>query len=206
MRMMKLGILISGRGSNMIALLKAVKSGKIRAEPTVVIANRNASGLQTAKKMGIKTIIIPSKNFAKSRAEYDRKIDEALHEHGITPRNGLVCLAGFMRILGPEFVTKYKNRILNIHPALLPSFRGLDAQKQALDYGVQITGCTVHFVDAKVDTGPIIIQHAVNVKKNDTLKTLSARILAEEHAAYVHAVALVSSGRVYVRRDKIIHT
>lgn len=204
--MIKLGILISGRGSNMTALLKAVKSGKIRAEPAIVIANRDAAGLQTAKKMGVKTMIVPSKNFAGTRSEYDAKIETVLREYGVTPRNGLVCLAGFMRILGPELVTRYKNRILNVHPALLPAFRGLDAQRQALEYGACVTGCTVHFVDADVDTGPIIVQRTVDVRKNDNLESLTARILVQEHKAYVEAVSMVADKRIRINRRRVVYT
>ena len=126
-----------------------------------------------AEKLGVKTLVIESKDFKGSRWQYDKKIVKVLAENGVTSRNGLVCLAGFMRIISPEFVKKYKNRILNIHPALLPAFPGLDSQKQALDYGSKYSGCTVHFVDEGMDTGPIIIQSVVKIKENDTEETLS---------------------------------
>ncbi|PIN82369.1 MAG: phosphoribosylglycinamide formyltransferase, partial [Nitrosopumilales archaeon CG11_big_fil_rev_8_21_14_0_20_33_24] len=172
--MLNLGILISGRGSNMESILKSIKRKKIPINPSIIISNKSdAKGLKIAQKMGIKTEVIESKNFKGSRLEYDKKIISTLEKYGVTPKNGLVCLAGFMRIISPEFVKKYKNRIINIHPALLPSFPGLDVQKQAIDYGVKYSGCTVHFVDSGVDTGPIILQLVVKIRNNDTEKTLS---------------------------------
>lgn len=200
----KMAILISGRGSNMGALLRAAKSGKIRAEPAIVIANRDAAGLAVAKKMGVKTAIVQSKGFVGTRSQYDAKLEAVLCEHGVSARNGFVCLAGFMRVLGSEFVSRYKNRILNVHPSLLPSFRGLDAQRQALEYGARVTGCTVHFVDAGVDTGPVIVQRTVNVLDGDTPDALSARILIQEHKAYVEAASLVASRRIRIRRGRIV--
>ena len=166
----------------MESILKSIKKKNIPINPAVVISNKpNAKGLAIAKKLGINTEVIESKNFKGSRVQYDKKIIASLTKHGVTPRNGLVCLAGFMRIISPQFVKKYKNRMINIHPALLPAFPGLDSQKQALDHGVKYSGCTVHFVDTEMDTGPIIIQSVVNVKKNDTEELLSKRILKEEH-------------------------
>ncbi|MFB5612530.1 MAG: phosphoribosylglycinamide formyltransferase, partial [Nitrosarchaeum sp.] len=153
---------------------------------------------------GVKTEIIESKDFKGSRFEYDKKIISALEKYGVTPKNGLVCLAGFMRIISPEFVQKYKNRIINIHPALLPSFPGLDAQKQALEYGSKYTGCTVHFVDSGVDTGPIILQYIVEIKKGDTEKTLSKRILEKEHKAYPEAVRLFAEKKIKISGRKTI--
>ena len=149
--MLNLGILISGRGSNMESILKSIKKKKIPINPAVVISNNpNARGLKIAKKLGIKIEIIESKGFKGNRWQYDKKIIDTLTKYGVTPRNGLVCLAGFMRIINPEFVKKYKNRIINIHPALLPAFPGLDSQKQALLHGAKYSGCTVHFVDTKM--------------------------------------------------------
>ena len=201
--MLNLGILISGRGSNMEAILKAIKKQKIPINPAVVISNNpDALGLKIAQKMGIKTEVIVSKNHDGTRWQYDQKIIKSLQRHGVTPRNGLVCLAGFMRIISPEFISKYKNRIINIHPAILPSFPGLHAQKQALDYGVKFSGCTVHFVDSGVDTGPIILQEIVPVKDGDTEETLSKRILSKEHKAYAKAVRLVAEGKIRISGRK----
>ncbi|HIH07042.1 MAG TPA: phosphoribosylglycinamide formyltransferase [Candidatus Nitrosotenuis sp.] len=202
-QVLNLGILISGRGSNMESILKAVKKQKIPIIPKIVISNNpDAKGLKIAQKLGVKTEVIPSKGFDGTRSQYDKKIIEILEQNGVTPKNGLVCLAGFMRIISPEFSQKYKNRIINIHPALLPAFPGLHAQKQALDYGVKYSGCTVHFVDSGVDTGPIILQEIVPVKDGDTEETLSKRILAKEHLAYVKAVKMIASGKVKVEGRK----
>ena len=177
----------------MESILKSIQTKKIPINPAVVISNKSdAKGLSIAKKMGISVEVIESKNFKGSRAAYDEKIMKMLANYGVTPRNGLVCLAGFMRIISPEFVKKYKNKIINIHPALLPSFPGLNSQKQALDYGAKYTGCTVHFVDAGMDTGPVIIQSVVEIKEKDTEKSLSKRILKEEHRIYPEAVNLIA--------------
>jgi len=203
--LLNLGILISGRGSNMEYILKSIKQKKIPINPAIVISNKSdAKGLEIAKKLGVKTEVIESKDFKGSKSEYDKKIITILEKNGITPRNGLVCLAGFMRIISPEFVQKYKNRIINIHPALLPSFPGLDAQKQAIDYGSKYSGCTVHFVDSGVDTGPIILQAIVKVKKEDTKETLSKRILQKEHQIYPEAVRLFAEKRIKIIGRKII--
>ncbi|TBR20907.1 MAG: phosphoribosylglycinamide formyltransferase, partial [Candidatus Nitrosotenuis sp.] len=167
--MLHLGILISGRGSNMESILKAIKKQKIPINPAVVISNNpDAVGLKIAQGMGIKTAVVESKGFTGNRWDYDKKIIQILSKHGVTEKNGLVCLAGFMRIISPEFIRKYKNRMINIHPAILPSFPGLHAQRQALEYGSKYSGCTVHFVDEGVDTGPIILQAVVKVKDDDT--------------------------------------
>lgn len=183
----------------MESILKAIKKKKIPINPAIVISNKpNAKGLKIAEKLGVKTLVIESKGFKGSRWQYDKKIAEALAENGVTSRNGLVCLAGFMRIISPEFVKKYKNRILNIHPSLLPAFPGLDSQKQALDYGSKYSGCTVHFVDIGMDTGQIIIQSVVKIKENDTEDTLSKRILKEEHKIYPEAVNLFARKKIKV--------
>ncbi len=201
----KLGILISGRGSNMDAILAAIKSGKIRnVQPSVVISNKpDAAGLKIAsEKYQVPTKVIPPEGL--KGWDYDHKVVTALKEHGVTPDSGLVCLAGFMRIISPEFVRQYRMRIINIHPALLPSFPGLHAQKQALDAGVKITGCTVHFVDEGVDSGPIILQRAVPVMDNDTEDTLSARILEQEHQLYPEAVRLFCEDKLRVLGRKVL--
>ena len=192
-----LGILISGRGSNMEAILKAIKKQRIPIKPAIVISNKsNARGLKIAKRLGVKTLIIESKNYKGKRTQYDKKIISALEQNGVTAKNGLVCLAGFMRIISPHFIRKYKNRILNIHPALLPAYPGLDAQKQAIQNGAKVSGCTVHFVDEGVDSGPIILQAIVEVKNNDTEKTLSKRILDKEHVIYPEAVRLLARKKI----------
>ena len=181
----------------MESILKAIKKQKIQIAPKIVISNNpDAKGLKIAQKLGVATKVIQSKGFAGTRWEYDQKIIRVLEENGVTPKNGLVCLAGFMRIISSEFSAKYKNRIINIHPALLPAFPGLHAQKQALEHGVKYSGCTVHYVDSGVDTGPIILQEIVPVKDGDTEETLSKRILAKEHIAYVKAVKLIAQGKV----------
>ncbi|MFZ8908126.1 MAG: phosphoribosylglycinamide formyltransferase [Nitrosopumilaceae archaeon] len=201
--MLNLGILISGRGSNMEAILKSIKRKKIPINPAIVISNKpDARGLKIAQKMGVKTEVIESKGFKGSRSEYDKKIISALTKNGVTPKNGLVCLAGFMRIISPEFVKKYKNKIINIHPALLPAFPGLDAQKQAIDYGAKYSGCTVHFVDSGVDTGPIILQKIVKVNEGETEESLAKRILAKEHQAYSEAVKLFAEKKVKISGRK----
>lgn len=189
----------------MEAILKSIKRKKIPIKPTIVISNKaDAKGLKIAQKMGVKTEVIESKGFKGSRSEYDKKIISALTKNGVTPKNGLVCLAGFMRIISPEFVKKYKNKIINIHPALLPAFPGLDAQKQAVDYGAKFSGVTVHFVDSGVDTGPIILQKIVKVNDEDTEEALAKRILAKEHQAYPEAVKLFAEKRVKISGRKTV--
>jgi len=189
----------------MESILKSIKTKKIPINPAVVISNKiGAKGLAIAKKMGVNVEVIESKNFKGTRAEFDEKIMEILVKYGVTPRNGLVCLAGFMRIISPEFVKKYKNKIINIHPALLPAFPGLNSQKQALDYGAKYSGCTVHFVDAGMDTGAIIIQSIVEIKNKDTEKSLSKKILKEEHRIYPQAVSLFARKKIKVLGRKTI--
>ena len=201
----RLGILISGRGSNMTAILKAVQSGKINAIPAVVISNKpDAPGLKTARSFGVPTSVIESKNFHGTRDEYEHLIIAELKKHGVGPRNGIICLAGFMRILGAKFIKEYKNKILNIHPALLPAFPGMDAQKQAIKYGVKVSGCTVHFVDSGVDTGPILLQSTVLVNSDDTAKTLSKKILREEHKLYPKAIQMLASKKIRIYKKRII--
>ncbi|TSA16016.1 MAG: phosphoribosylglycinamide formyltransferase [Nitrosopumilales archaeon] len=203
--MINLGILISGRGSNMEAILKSIKKGKVPIKPVVVLSNKpDAKGIKIAQKLGVKTEIIESAGIKGGNWDYDRKIVSVLEKYGVTPRNGLVCLAGFMRIMSPEFIRHFKGRIMNIHPAILPSFPGLHSQKQAVDYGVKYSGCTVHFVDEGVDTGPIILQAVVQVKDNDTEKSLSEKILAKEHEIYPKAVKLFAEGKIKVKGRKIV--
>jgi phosphoribosylglycinamide formyltransferase-1 len=205
--LINLAVLISGRGSNMDAILAAIKSGRIRnANPRIVISNKSGTaGLKIAsEKYGIPTKVIPSDGL--KGWHYDQIIVSTLHEHGVTPESGLICLAGFMRIISPEFVRQYRTRIMNIHPALLPAFPGLNAQKQALDYGAKVSGCTVHFVDEGMDSGPVILQKAVPVMEGDNEESLSARILEQEHKLYPEAVRLFCGGKIKIegRRVSII--
>lgn len=181
----------------MESILKAVKKGKISANPAIVISNKpDAKGLKIARRMGVKTLVVDSEGFKGPSWDYDKKIISVLEKHDITPKNGLICLAGFMRILSPEFVNHYKGRIMNIHPALLPSFPGLHAQRQAVEAGVKFSGCTVHFVDDGIDTGPVILQDVVQVKEDDTEESLSRRILVKEHRIYPEAVKLFCDGKI----------
>ena len=192
----------------MEAILKTIKKQKIPIKPSVVISNKpNARGLRIAAKLGVKTEVIQSKNFKGNRIEYDKKIISVLTKNGVTQKNGIVCLAGFMRIISPYFIKKYKNRILNIHPALLPAYPGLDAQKKALENGARYTGCTVHLVDEGVDSGPIIHQAVVKVNENDTEEKLSKRILSKEHKIYPQAVNLFAQKKIRIlgRRIKILN-
>jgi len=189
----------------MESILKSIKKKKIPIKPTVVISNKpDAKGLKIAKKLGVNVEVIESKGFKGTRWQYDKKVISILTKYGVTQKNGLVCLAGFMRIISPEFVKKYKNRIINIHPALLPAFPGLDSQKQALEYGAKYSGCTVHFVDSGMDTGPVIIQAIVKVKENDTVESLSKKILKEEHRIYPEAVNLFARKKIKVTKRKTV--
>ncbi|MGE5323768.1 MAG: phosphoribosylglycinamide formyltransferase [Actinomycetota bacterium] len=195
----KLGILLSGRGSNFEAIADSVKAGRLQAEIAIVISNRaDAQGLETARRRGLNAKLVASKG--RLREEHDREVIAALKEAQVD----LVCLAGYMRLLSPEFVRAFPNRILNIHPSLLPAFPGLDAQKQALDYGARVSGCTVHIVDEHLDHGPIIVQKAVPVLETDDEYSLSARILEQEHIAYTEAIRLMLSGEVEVRGRRVV--
>jgi phosphoribosylglycinamide formyltransferase-1 len=197
--MKNLGILLSGRGSNFEAIADNVASGKLDANLAVVISNKaDAPGIESARRRGLTALVIPSKG--KPREEHDRELVAALREHQVE----LVCLAGYMRLLSPWFVQQFPNRILNIHPSLLPAFPGLDAQKQAFDYGVKVSGCTVHFVDADLDHGAIILQKVVPVLDSDDDHSLAARILEQEHIAYSEAVAIVLDGKYHIVGRKII--
>ncbi len=203
--MPNLAILISGRGSNMENILRSIKKNKIPINPVVVISNKpDAKGLGIAQKLGVKTEIIESNDLKGGNWEYDSKLVSVLEKYKVTPQNGLICLAGFMRIMSPEFIKHYKGRILNIHPAILPSFPGLHSQKQAIEYGVKYAGCTVHFVDEGVDTGPIILQSVVKVKDDDTEETLAKRILKQEHKIYPKAVKLFAKGKIKIVGRKTI--
>lgn len=202
--MLKMAILISGRGSNMNAILSSHAQSELKnIEPSVVISDKKeAPGLKIAKeKFGIATEVILSNG--KKGWEYDQEIDSVLKNYGVYPSNGIICLAGYMRILSTEFVRKYKLRILNVHPSLLPSFKGLHAQKQAFDYGAKISGCTVHFIDDDVDTGPIIIQECVPIYESDTEEDLSNRILQIEHKLYPLAIKLFSDGKLKLDGRKV---
>ena len=202
--MKNLGILISGRGSNMESILKAIKKKKIPINPAVVISNKpNAKGLQIAKKLGIQTEVIDSSKYKGKRQQFDKDVISVLKKYKVTPTNGLVCLAGFMRIISPSFIKQYKNKILNIHPALLPAFPGLDAQKQAVEFGAKFSGCTVHFVDEGVDTGPIILQEIVKVNSKDTEKTLTRKIIVKEHEIYPKAVELFAKKKLVIKGRKV---
>jgi phosphoribosylglycinamide formyltransferase-1 len=188
--MRRLGILLSGRGSNFEAIAKNIEAGALGAEIAVVIGNRpEARGLEIARSRGLNAVCLPSKGL--DREVYDRQVIAELRRNQVD----LVCLAGYMRLLSATFIREFPERILNIHPSLLPAFPGLDAQRQALDHGVRISGCTVHFVDEDLDAGPIIIQAAVPVHDDDTVEILSARILAQEHRIYTEAIGIVLSGR-----------
>ena len=187
----RIGVLISGRGSNLQAIIDAIHSGRLDASIAVVISNRsNAAGLTRARAAGIEVRFLDPRAH-RDRDVYDHAIVDTLRQHEV----GLVCLAGFMRLVGPSLLDAFPERILNIHPSLLPSFRGLEAQRQALEHGVRVTGATVHLVSADLDDGPIVLQAAVPVENGDTVETLSARILVEEHRIYPEAIGIVLDGR-----------
>ncbi len=198
----RIGVLLSGRGSNFEALADSVAAGNIPgAEIAVVVSNREgAPGIERARERGIAAREIPSKGL--EREVYDRQVVAILHEHKVD----LVCLAGYMRLLSPFFVASFPNRILNIHPSLLPSFPGLESQRQALEYGVKFAGCTVHFVDENLDAGPIVVQATVPVRDDDTEETLSSRILKEEHRIYTEAVRIVLEGKYKIVGRRVVKT
>ncbi len=198
---MNIGILISGRGSNMSAIVEAVQSGFIpNSDVTVVISDKtSAEGLIKAKECGIETLSITLNG--RTREEHDAEIVAELKKRDVE----LICLAGYMRLLSKEFVQAFPNRILNIHPSLLPSFKGLEAQRQAIDYGVKVSGCTVHFVDENLDHGAIIAQRIVEVKDNDTAETLSARILQHEHALYVESIKRIVEGKIKIIGRRVFY-
>jgi phosphoribosylglycinamide formyltransferase-1 len=197
--MINIGVLASGRGTNLQAIIEAIEEGKIKGRISIVISdNRDAFALKRAKQNNIEIDYINFKSF-KNREDYDKEIIKILEEKKID----LVVLAGYMRILSPYFIRTYKNKIINIHPALLPSFPGLHAQKQAVEYGAKVSGCTVHFVDEGVDSGPVILQKAVEVKDNDTEESLAERILKEEHQIYPRAIQLFCQGRLIIKGRKV---
>jgi phosphoribosylglycinamide formyltransferase-1 len=200
-----IGILVSGRGSNMLAIVRAVERGQIRGAKVAVVVSdkREAKALKTAMAHGIDAVWLDPEEAA-SRFDYDRRLLDILGEKGVTPKGGLLLLAGFMRLLSPELVDAFRGRIMNIHPALLPSFPGLRAQQQAIDHGVKVSGCTVHFVVPEVDSGPIILQSAVKVEEGDAPETLSARILRQEHRIYPLAVKLFVEGRLKIEGRRVL--
>lgn len=197
---MKIGILISGRGSNMTAIVDAVQSGRIPdAEIVVVISDKSkAQGLEKAKERGVETVVVTRNK--RSREEHDAEIIAELKKRNVE----IVCLAGYMRLLSSDFVRSFPNKIINIHPSLLPSFPGLDAQKQAFDYGVKITGCTVHFVDEDLDHGAIILQKSVEVSNDETAESLSAKILEQEHALYIEALQKIVSQKYEIVGRRVV--
>jgi phosphoribosylglycinamide formyltransferase 1 len=196
----RIGVLLSGRGSNFEALAASVSAGRIPgAEISIAVSNReNAPGIDKARTRGIEARVIPSKGL--ERDAYDRLVVAALREQNVD----LVCLAGYMRLLSPYFVEAFRNRILNIHPSLLPAFPGLEPQRQALEHGVKFSGCTVHFVDESLDAGPIIMQAVVPVEDSDTPETLAGRILREEHRIYTEAVRMVLEGRCHIEGRRVL--
>lgn len=197
--MINIGVLASGRGTNLQAIIEAVEEGRIEGEISIAVSdNPDAYALKRAKEHNIETQYIDFRSF-KNKEDYDKKVVECLKEKKID----LVVLAGYMRILSPLFINAYKNKVMNIHPALLPSFPGLHAQKQAVEHGVKVSGCSVHFVDEGLDSGPIILQKAVEVKDNDTEESLTERILKEEHQIYPRAIQLFSEGRLVIKGRKV---
>jgi len=197
--MINIGVLVSGRGTNLQAIIEAIEEDKIAGEIKVVISdNPDAYALKKAQQYHIDTLYIHFKEF-KNREDYDKEIIKTLKEKKIE----LVVLAGYMRILSPYFIRTYKNKIINIHPALLPSFPGLHAQRQTLEYGAKVSGCTVHFVDEGVDSGPIILQKAVEVSDDDTEESLAEKILKEEHQIYPQAIQLFSEGKLMIKGRKV---
>ncbi len=199
--MHNLAILLSGRGSNFLAIADSIDAGRIPdARIAVVISNKDAPGIATARARGLSALVIPSKG--KPREEHDREVVASLQQHKVD----LVCLAGYMRLLSPWFVQQFPRRILNIHPSLLPAFPGLEAQEQALAYGVKVSGCTVHFVDEELDHGAIIVQKTVPVLDSDDEHSLAARILEQEHVAYTEAINIVLSGKYEVKGRRLIAT
>lgn len=197
--MKRLAILLSGRGSNFEAIADSIRQGRLPARIEVVASNlASAAGLEKARRRGLNTLVIPSRGVP--REDYDRSLVYELKRHGVD----LVCLAGFMRILGPVFVRSFPNRILNIHPSLLPAFPGLRPQRQALEYGVRFSGCTVHLVDEGVDSGPILLQAAVPVMESDDEESLAARILVEEHRLYPQAIGMLIRGEVRLEGRRVV--
>ena len=206
--MVPFGVLVSGRGSNLDAILDAVDRKYItKGQVRIVLSNKpGAPALDIAKKHNIPTIVLNDAGHPKRSWDYDQKTIKALQAHGVTPQEGLIILAGYFRILTDQFIDKYPMRIMNIHPALLPAFPGLEAQKQALEHGVKITGCTVHFANKEVDAGPIILQAHVPIRDDDTVETLAARILREEHRIYPEAIRLFTEGKLKITGRRVLIT
>ncbi len=204
--MVPIGVLASGRGSNLDAVLNAVDNHYLTScEVKVVVGNRpNAPALDVAKKHRVEAITIDDKGVPKKSWDYDQKTIAALQSRGVVPKRGLIVLAGYLRILSEQFVDLYSRRIINVHPALLPSFPGLEAQKQALDHGVKVTGCTVHLVDKEVDHGPIILQTPVAIRDDDTVETLSSRILREEHRILPEAIRLLTEDQLKIEGRRVL--
>ena len=198
--MTRLGILLSGRGSNFLAIAQAIREGRLpQAEIVLVLSNlAEAPGLTAARELGMTALAVPVNG--RKRAEHDAELVSHLREHQVD----LICLAGYMRLISPTFVRAFPQRILNIHPSLLPAFPGLEAQRQAVDYGVELSGCTVHFVDEELDHGPIILQRSVRVTEADTAETLSSRILEQEHIAYPEGIARVLSGDYHLQGRRYV--
>jgi len=204
--MVPIGVLASGRGSNLEAVLDVVDNHYLtKCEVKIVISNRpSAPALEIARKHHVETITLDDKGVPKKNWDYDQKTIDALQSRGVAPKTGLIVLAGYLRILSEQFVDLYPRRIINVHPALLPSFPGLEAQKQALDHGVKVTGCTVHFVDREVDHGPIILQTPVAIRDDDTVETLSGRILREEHRILPEALRLLTEDQLKVDGRRVL--
>ena len=202
---LKIGILVSGRGTNLEAIIESYKNNELgEVEISVVISNKlNTSAIEKAKEHNIDTLIIEQKKNNNSEL-YDEILYKSLVNKGVTKENGLVVLAGFMKILSPWFIEQFKNRIINIHPSILPSFTGLKAQKQAIECGVKVSGCTVHFVTADLDSGPIILQESVKIKESDTIETLSKKILVEEHKIYSKAIMLFAKKKLRIKGKKVM--
>ncbi|MFN3322227.1 MAG: phosphoribosylglycinamide formyltransferase [Bryobacteraceae bacterium] len=199
--MKRIAILLSGRGSNFEAIADSIANGRIQASIALVISNRpDAPGLESARRRGLHAVSLPSKGVA--REEYDRSLIREIRQHGVD----LICLAGYMRLLSPEFIRAFPQKVVNIHPSLLPSFPGLDAQRQALEHGVKVSGCTVHFVDEGLDSGPIILQAAAPVHDDDTVESLSKRILTEEHRIYSEAIRWILSGAYTIEGRRVKRT
>ena len=204
--MVPIGVLVSGRGSNLESILDAVDGNYItKGRVSVVVSNKPSVGaLEIARKHDVLTVVLDDKGLAKMDPEYDRKTMATLEAHGVTPKDGLVALAGYFRILSPQFVDRYHSRIMNVHPALLPAFPGLEAQKRALEHGVKVSGATVHFVAKEVDAGPIVLQAHVPVRDDDTVESLSERILRQEHRLYPEAIRLFTEDRLKMEGRRVV--
>ena len=204
--MIPIAVLVSGRGSNLESILQAVDGKYItKGKVNLVVSNKpDVGALEIARKHHVATVVLDDKGLPKMDPEYDRKTIATLEAHGVTSKDGLIALAGYFRILSPQFVDHYHNRIMNVHPALLPAFPGLDAQKRALEHGVKVSGATVHFVAKEVDAGPIILQAHVPIRDDDTVETLSQRILRQEHRLYPEAIRLFTEEQLKIEGRKVV--